>query len=375
MSPTTAFHVLQGLETLPIRMDKHVANTREVVAFLEAHEAVESVSYPELPSHPDHDLSARLLPKGAGAVFSFEIKGGRDAGRTFIENLSIFSHLANVGDAKSLVIHPASTTHHRMDAEALAAAGIGEGLVRLSIGLEDPDDLIGDLSRALRRATRDTPMSGTRIRVDGRTVYVGNGSGHPDSAAESVVFVHGAGMDHTVWALPARYFARQGLRVAAVDLPGHGRSEGPPFDRIDAMAAWLGEALDALAIPTASVVGHSMGSLVAYRFASTMPHRLPRPGFARHLRADAGYRHLAECRQRQPPRGLRHGEHLEPFHGHAGRQRQSGHLDAGGWANVCSSARRPVCSMPTSPRATPSPPTRAMHRLDVPLWSSRATTT
>ena len=154
MSPTTAFHVLQGLETLPIRMEKHVANTREVVGFLDEHEAVESVSYPELPSHPDHDLSARLLPRGAGAVFSFDIKGGRDAGRTFIENLSIFSHLANVGDAKSLVIHPASTTHHRMDDEALAAAGIGEGLVRLSIGLEDPRDLIGDLSRALRRAGR-----------------------------------------------------------------------------------------------------------------------------------------------------------------------------------------------------------------------------
>lgn len=116
-------------------------------------------------------------------------------------------------------------------------------------------------------------MSGTRIRVDGRTVYVGNGSGHPDNDAESVVFVHGAGMDHTVWALPARYFARRGLRVAAVDLPGHGHSEGPPFDRIDAMAAWLAEALDALAIPAAAVVGHSMGSLVAYRFASTMPDR------------------------------------------------------------------------------------------------------
>ena len=116
-------------------------------------------------------------------------------------------------------------------------------------------------------------MSGTRIQVDGRTVYVGNGSGHPGPDAESVVFVHGAGMDHTVWALPARYFARQGLRVAAVDLPGHGRSDGPPFDRIDAMAAWLGEVLDALAMPRAAVIGHSMGSLVAYRFARTMPDR------------------------------------------------------------------------------------------------------
>ncbi len=116
-------------------------------------------------------------------------------------------------------------------------------------------------------------MSGTRIQVDGRTVYVGNGSGLPRPDAESVVFVHGAGMDHTVWALPSRYFARQGLRVAAVDLPGHGRSEGPPFDRVGDMAAWLGQVLDGLAIPTAAVVGHSMGSLVAYRFASTMPDR------------------------------------------------------------------------------------------------------
>lgn len=154
MAPTTAFHILQGLETLPLRMAKHVENTRQVVAFLDDHDAVTAVSYPELSDHPDHDLAARLLPKGSGAVFSFELKGGRDAGRVFIENLALFSHLANVGDAKSLVIHPASTTHHRMDAQALAAAGIGEGLVRLSIGLEDPRDLIDDLGRALRRAGR-----------------------------------------------------------------------------------------------------------------------------------------------------------------------------------------------------------------------------
>ena len=154
MAPTTAFHILQGLETLPLRMAKHVENTRQVVAFLDDHDAVTSVSYPELSDHPDHDLAARLLPKGCGAVFSFELEGGRDAGRVFIENLALFSHLANVGDAKSLVIHPASTTHHRMDAQALAAAGIGEGLVRLSIGLEDPRDLIDDLGRALRRAGR-----------------------------------------------------------------------------------------------------------------------------------------------------------------------------------------------------------------------------
>ena len=154
MAPTTAFHVLQGLETLPLRMARHVANAQAVAEHLASHDAVAAVSYPGLESHPDHALAAKLLPKGAGAVLSFELRGGRAAGRAFIEALSLFSHLANIGDAKSLVIHPASTTHHRMDAEALAAAGIGEGMVRLSIGLEDPRDLIDDLNRGLRRAAR-----------------------------------------------------------------------------------------------------------------------------------------------------------------------------------------------------------------------------
>ena len=154
MSPTTAFHILQGVETLPIRMARHIENTRKVVAFLHAAEAVEWVVYPELPEHPDYELASRLLPKGCGAVFSFGIKGGRSAGRRFIESLRLFSHLANVGDAKSLVIHPASTTHQQMDAAALEAAGIGEDLVRLSIGLEDPDDLIGDLGQALRTSQK-----------------------------------------------------------------------------------------------------------------------------------------------------------------------------------------------------------------------------
>ena len=154
MAPMTAFHVLQGLETLPLRMQRHVENTRRIVAYLDEHDAVDSVLYPELDSHPDRELVSRLLPKGAGAVFSFNIKGGRAAGRAFIEALSLFSHLANIGDAKSLVIHPASTTHHRMSTDALASAGIGEGLVRLSIGLEDPDDLIEDLGRGLRRSQR-----------------------------------------------------------------------------------------------------------------------------------------------------------------------------------------------------------------------------
>ena len=154
MSPTTAFHILQGVETLPIRMARHIENTRHVVAFLHAAEAVEWVVYPELPEHPDYELASRLLPKGCGAVFSFGIKGGRSAGRRFIESLGLFSHLANVGDAKSLVIHPASTTHQQMDAAALEAAGIRDDLVRLSIGLEDPDDLIADLGQALRASQK-----------------------------------------------------------------------------------------------------------------------------------------------------------------------------------------------------------------------------
>jgi O-acetylhomoserine (thiol)-lyase len=154
MSPTTAFHILQGIETLPLRMQRHVDNTRKVVAFLDPNDAVEWVGYPELPTHPDHELAKTLLPRGCGAVFSFGLKGGRPAGRRFIERVRIFSHLANVGDAKSLVIHPASTTHHRMDAKALEAAGIGEGTIRLSIGLEDPADLIDDLSQAIKASQR-----------------------------------------------------------------------------------------------------------------------------------------------------------------------------------------------------------------------------
>lgn len=150
MSPHNAFAVLQGIETLGLRMDRHVANTRKIIEFLLAHPAVESVSYPELASHPDYALAKTLLPKGCGAVFTFNIRGDRAAGQRFVESLNIFSHLANVGDAKSLVIHPASTTHFRVPADQLAASGITEGTIRLSIGLEDVDDLIDDLARGLK---------------------------------------------------------------------------------------------------------------------------------------------------------------------------------------------------------------------------------
>lgn len=149
MSPQNAFLILQGMETLHVRMPRHVENTLQIANFLEQHDMVNWVSYPGLPSHSDHDLAQRLLPKGCGGVLSFEVDGGRSAGQLFIERLQLFSHLANIGDAKSLVIHPASTTHHRMDVAALQAAGISEGLIRLSIGIEDKNDLINDLKVAL----------------------------------------------------------------------------------------------------------------------------------------------------------------------------------------------------------------------------------
>ncbi|CAG0971924.1 O-acetylhomoserine (thiol)-lyase [Burkholderiales bacterium] len=152
MAPMTAWQILQGIETLPVRMEKHVANARRIVGFLRDHPMVATVSYPELPDHPDHALAQRLLPRGCGAVFPVGLRATREQGRRFIESLRLFSHLANVGDAKSLVIHPASTTHFRMSAQDLERAGITEGTIRLSIGLEDPDDLIEDLSRALHAA-------------------------------------------------------------------------------------------------------------------------------------------------------------------------------------------------------------------------------
>ena len=154
MAPQNAFLLLQGLETLPVRMPRHVSNALAVAEFLEGNDAVTWVSHPGLTSHPDHDLANKYLPDGAGAVFSFGIAGGRDAGAAFIEALQLFSHVANVGDAKSLVILPASTTHAQLSVEALDAAGVGEELIRLSIGLEGTDDLIADLGQALKRSQR-----------------------------------------------------------------------------------------------------------------------------------------------------------------------------------------------------------------------------
>ena len=154
MSPHTAWLILQGIETLPLRMARHASNTEKVVQFLASHPLVARVGHPMLESHPSHALAKKLLPRGAGSVFSFDIRGSRLQGQKFIEALKIFSHLANVGDCRSLVIHPASTTHFRMDDAALQAAGIGPGTIRLSIGLEDPEDLLDDLKRALKAAEK-----------------------------------------------------------------------------------------------------------------------------------------------------------------------------------------------------------------------------
>ncbi len=154
MSPTNAFQLLQGIETLPVRMERHMQNTHAVLDFLKANKAVAWVLHPSLEDHPDYELAKRLLPRGAGSIVSFGIKGGRAAGRKFIEQLRLISHLANVGDAKTLVIHPASTTHQQMDAEQLKSAGVGEELVRLSVGIEAVGDITDDLAFALRASQK-----------------------------------------------------------------------------------------------------------------------------------------------------------------------------------------------------------------------------
>lgn len=155
LSPTNAFYILQGLETLPIRMNKHIENTREVVSFLTECEEIEWINYPSLKSHKDYNLSKKILPKGAGAIFSFGIRGGKTAGKKLIENVHLASHLANVGDAKTLIIHPASTTHQQMSKKSLEKAGIKENLIRISVGLEDSSDIIEDLKYAIRMSQRN----------------------------------------------------------------------------------------------------------------------------------------------------------------------------------------------------------------------------
>src|ERR1700694_5438549 len=154
LSPTNSFYLLQGIETLAVRMQRHMENTAAVLDFLTKNKAIEWVLHPSLESHADFELAKRLLPKGAGSIISCGVKGGRAAGRKFIETLKLASHLANVGDAKTLVIHPGSTTHQQMDAAQLKAAGLGEELVRLSVGIEAASDIIDDLGQALHASQK-----------------------------------------------------------------------------------------------------------------------------------------------------------------------------------------------------------------------------
>ncbi|HEX2171244.1 MAG TPA: PLP-dependent transferase, partial [Dehalococcoidia bacterium] len=149
-APMNSFLFLQGLETLPLRMERHVENAQKVAHFLDEHPLVSWVSYPGLKSSPYYDLAQKYLPKGPGSIFAFGVKGGYEAGRKLIENVQLFSHLANVGDAKSLIIHPSSTTHQQLSAEDQVRSGVTPDMVRLSIGLETIDDLIWDLDQALK---------------------------------------------------------------------------------------------------------------------------------------------------------------------------------------------------------------------------------
>lgn len=154
LSPINAFMILTGIESLPVRMERHVANAQKVAEYLEGHSAVAWVSYPGLKSSPYHKLAKKYLPKGAGSVFTFGVKGGYDVGVKVVEGVEILSHLANVGDTRSLILHPASTTHRQLTDEQRVSAGAGPDVIRLSIGLETAEDIIRDLDQALAAATR-----------------------------------------------------------------------------------------------------------------------------------------------------------------------------------------------------------------------------
>jgi len=155
LSPMNAFHILQGLETLPVRMDRHIQNAQQVAEYLNTCEEIDWVNYPSLKNNKNYQIAQKLLPKGAGAILSFGIKGGKKAGKKFIENTTLSSHLANVGDAKTLVIHPASTTHQQMTNDALEKSGIKENLIRISVGIEDISDIINDLKQAIKASQRE----------------------------------------------------------------------------------------------------------------------------------------------------------------------------------------------------------------------------
>ncbi|QVY61008.1 O-acetylhomoserine aminocarboxypropyltransferase/cysteine synthase family protein [Cytobacillus gottheilii] len=159
LSPQNAFQFTLGIETLHVRMKEHVANTKKIISYLKSHPAINWLLYPGDEEHPDKALADKYLPKGAGSVVVFGIKGGREAGAALINNLNLWAHVANVGDAKSLIIHPASTTHQQLDDEALKIAGVPEDLIRISVGIENAEDLIEDLEQAIEAATGITTLA------------------------------------------------------------------------------------------------------------------------------------------------------------------------------------------------------------------------
>lgn len=161
LSPFNAFQIALGIETLHVRLKEHIANTRKIVDYLESHPAVDWVTYPEQENHESVELAKKYFPKGAGSVVVFGIKGGYEAGADVINQVNLWSHLANVGDAKSLIIHPASTTHQQLNEEGLKASGVTEDLIRLSVGIEHVDDLIDDLEQAIAKATGITSNTET----------------------------------------------------------------------------------------------------------------------------------------------------------------------------------------------------------------------
>ena len=170
MAPFTAFLLLQGLETLHVRMDRHVRNAQRVAEFLEQHPSVEYVNYPGLRSNRYHELARKYVPDGAGSIFTFGVKGGREAGRRCIESVQLFSHLANVGDAKSLIIHPASTTHQQLSDDELRRCGIGPEMIRVSFGIEDSDDIIWDLDQALAKSRQRQAVAADPAPGEGHSI-------------------------------------------------------------------------------------------------------------------------------------------------------------------------------------------------------------
>jgi O-acetylhomoserine (thiol)-lyase len=175
ISPFNSFLILQGAETLHLRMERHSRNALEVAHFLEAHEAIEWVNYPGLESSRYHTLAQKYLPSGSGALVTFGIRGGKEAGKQFINNLNLFSLVANIGDAKSLVIHPASTTHQQLTAEEQQATGVTPDLVRLSVGIEDVRDIIADLEQALRGRSVDAPTPDGELTDEPQKAAAGAG--------------------------------------------------------------------------------------------------------------------------------------------------------------------------------------------------------